>query len=330
MGEEFIQNGYKIILGRRRTRVVTYENLKLQTTHPIKEEKPKKIKPSIPSDYADFNYYHRMKLRREKIRELAYNNFELPNAVMITLTFDIKRGEDYTDLGVAHYAFKKFIQRMNSHYNNFKYLATFNRQNNGNWHYHVLCNFPQSVKNKDIQRIWGNGITYITYFEKQSKFDFGIQYLISNMAECSGETHGKHGYLATKGLERNIVLTSYKEADIKEFDEVFPEILESRRKILYETKNHLGIQGETIDEETGEIFTYHIPDRELDDMLENAGYKSWDTTFTYLSSAARFEEKFSELLPAVLKPKKFKRARVKKSKSIPAQPDSDNNIPKSP
>ena len=51
---EFIENGYKIKISRKRTRVTTYENMQLQTTKPIKSNKPKKIKPTIPSDYAEF------------------------------------------------------------------------------------------------------------------------------------------------------------------------------------------------------------------------------------------------------------------------------------
>lgn len=312
MAENILPQGYKIILGRRRTRIVAYENLRLQTTQPIKEDKPKKIKPSIPSNYADFNYYNRMKQRRDTIRELAYNNFENVYSTMITLTFESDKNQNFTNLDNAHKAFKTFIQRINHHYNNFRYIATFNRQRNGNWHYHMLSNLPMSTRNRDIKAIWGNGITYVSQIRTQTEFDTSVQYLINNMTDSASDTRGKHGYLSSKNLERNIVLTSYKAGDIKEFDKAFERILESNRTILYSTQNHLGIQGETVNEETGEIATYTIPDQELDEMLENAGYKSWDSTFTYLSSSARFEEKFSTILPATPKPKKFKRAKGKK------------------
>lgn len=314
MGEEFIKQGYKIEIGRRRTRVVTYENLRIQTTHPIKEQKPKKILPSIPSDYAGFNYYNRIKKRRNTIRELAYNNFEFDKSVLLSLTFDGSAGTDYVILENAHREFKKFIQRINSHYNNFKYLSTFNRQRNGNWHYHVLCNFPASISNTTITDLWGKGYTYITRFNQSTRFDVGVQYLIDNMEESAEDTKGKHGYLSSSNLERNIILTSYKVEHEKEFDEVFARIEESNRSILYSTKNHLGIQGETINEETGEIGTFTIPDRELDPMLEDAGYTSWDSIFTYVSSDARFTEKFSAIEVATPKPKKFKRTNLKKQK----------------
>lgn len=316
MGETIIKQGYKLELGRKRTRVTTYENLRLNTTSPIKEEKPKKIKPSIPSNYADYNYYNRIRSRRNKIRELAYNSFEYQNAVMITLTFDTPTHE----LQQAHKQFKKFIQRVNSHYDGFRYLATFSRQKNGNWHYHVLCNFKPTTKNSTIRDLWKNGITYITFFDKQTLFDTAIKYLISNMEESANDIKGKHGYLASDNLEKNIVLTSYKAEHEKEFDEAFQRVLDNNRTILYSTKNHLGIQGEEVNEETGEMFTCTIPNRELDPVLEQAGYSSWDSIFTHLSSSARFDEKFSILQTAVPKPKKFKRTKPKKSSSLSDSP----------
>lgn len=305
MAETLIPQGYKITIGRRRTHITTYENLRLQTTQPIKEEKPKKIKPSIPqqSDYAGFNYYKRMKTRRERIRELGYNSFDFEHSVMLTLTF----AEQTTNLEDAHYKFKKFIQRINSHYDNFRYLATFSRQTNGNWHYHLLCNFKPSIRNEAVADLWQHGYTYVTWFKNQTLFDTAIQYLIDNMTSEGEEKKGKHGYLASSNLESNIVLTSYKAADQAEFDEAFQRILESNRKIMYQTQFHLGVQGETVDTETGEKHTYTIPDEELTPMLENAGYKSFDSTFTHLTSSARYEEKFSIIQTATPKQKKQKR-----------------------
>ena len=309
VSETIIPQGYKITIGRRRTHVTTYENLRLQTTKPIKDDKPKKLKPSIPeqiisepSKYADFNYYKRNKQRRERIRELGYNSFDYEHSIMITLTFNTPM----THLEDAHYLFKKFIQRVNSHYEDFRYLATFSRQTNGNWHYHVLCNFKPTTKNEIISDLWKNGYTYVTWFKNQSLFDTAIQYLIDNMTAEGNEKRGKRGYLASSNLESNIVLTSYKEQDRADFDEAFQRILENNRRILYQSQFHLGIQGETVDTDTGEIYTYTIPDEELNPMLKKAGYKSFDSTFTHLTSAARYDEKFSIIQTATPKQKKFK------------------------
>lgn len=303
---EYIENGYKIKISRNRTRIITYENMQLQTTHPIKSNKKKKIKPSIPSDYADYNYHNRMKQRRETVKEICYNNFELPNVVMLTLTYDSTKLDPAvcSDLEQSHYVFKKFIQRVNSHYDNFRYLATFNRQSNGNWHYHVICNFPNSISNNIINPIWNNGISYVTSVKSRADYDNAIKYLINNMDAASGELKSKKGFLYSKNCERDIIVDSWHAGQEQEFIEAFDRVEKANRTILYEAKNHLGIKGETVNEETGEIAEYHIPDRELTPALQQAGYKSWDTIYTHLSSAADFSDKFAPLLPATPKPSK--------------------------
>lgn len=309
MGTEMIKNGYKFKIGRHRTHITTYENMQLQTTQPIKKDKPKKIKPSIPSQYKDFNYYNRMKQRRKALKELCYNNFDTTNVTMLTLTFDstLNTEKSFTDIQTAHYEFKKFIQRVNDHYDNFKYAATFSRQTNGNWHYHVLCNFSHHMKNEEVGHLWKNGITYITYVDTNSLFGTVVEYLIKNMNDVSGELNGKRGYLCAKSMERDIVITSWRAEHDKEFGEAFEKVSNSARKILYESKNHLGIRGKRINEETGEEFVVTIPDMELNPLLEQAGYESWDTVYTHLASHADFSDKFSPLVTATLKHKKFKR-----------------------
>lgn len=304
--ETIIKDGYKIVIGRNRTRITTYENLRLQTTKPKDKLKPKKSEQSIPSSYADHNYYNRQRQRRETVKELAYNSFEYLNSTMLTLTFN----RIMTDLTEAHKIFYRFIKRVNDHYDNFRYLATFSRQTNGNWHYHVLTNFPATIKNDTISELWQNGFTYITYFDSQSKFDTSIRYLIANMVSSSQDTKGKHGYLASKNCERNLTITSYKTSDTEQFNSIFPQIQKAKNQILYVTKTHLGVQATYEDPETGELHEFHIPNQELDQMMVNAGYENWETTFTHLTSSARFNEQFSILVPATPKPKKYKRKKT--------------------
>lgn len=305
---EFIENGYKIKMSRKRTRITTYENMQLQTSHPIKDTKKKKIKSSIPSNYADHNYYNRMRYRRNTIKEICYNNFEVPNVVMITLTYDNTKLDRSvcTDLERSHYEFKKFIQRVCSHYDNFKYLATFNRQTSGNWHYHVMCNFPSGISNNIIQQLWKNGFTYVTLIDSTAGFETAIKYLISNMNSASSELQSRKGVLYSKNCERDIIVDSWHANQEQDFMEAFERVENANRRILYETKNHLGIKGQTVNEQTGEIAEYHIPDRQLTAPLQQAGYESWDTVYTHLSSSADFSDKFSPLLPATPKPKKNK------------------------
>lgn len=304
-GAEYIENGYKIKISRKRTRVTTYENMRLHTTKPIKSGKQKKIKPTIPSDYAGFNYHNRMKNRRSTIREICYNSFDIPNVVMITLTYDSTKLDSSicSDLVQSHYEFKKFIQRVCSHYDNFRYLATFNRQTNGNWHYHVMCNFQNDISNNIIQNLWKNGFTYVTEIKSMEGYRTTVQYLIDNMNEASGELKGKRGFLYSKNCERDIVIDSWHADQEDEFAEAFERVASTDRKILYETRNHLGVKGQTVNEQTGEVSEYHIPDRELTTALEQAGYESWDGVYTHLTSSADFSDRFAPLLPATEKVK---------------------------
>lgn len=312
MGEEYIKDGFKLKIGRKRTHITTYEDMVLQTTHPIKKDKQKKIKPSIPSDYANFNYHNRMKKRRQEIREICWNNFDLPHVVMLTLTFDQNghKEKNFTHLEEAHREFKKFIQRVNSHYQDFRYIATFSRQQNGNWHYHIMCNFQHSITNSDIKALWKNGITYVSYISKREDYNSAIQYLTDNMNESADALKGKHGYMCSRSVQRDIQLVSWREEQFNEFLEAFEKVKESNRTILYETKNHLGVKGTRVDEETGEVFEVHLPDRELNPTLKNAGYEEWETVYTHLKSAVDFSDKFAPLKPATLHPRKFKRTKL--------------------
>lgn len=303
-----IKNGYKITISRHRTRVTTYENLLVQASQPIKEGKKPERKPSIPSDYAEFNYYNRRKKRCQKIKELSWNNFEKGKSCMVTLTF--RDVEQYTNYDKAYSEFKRFIKRMNSHFSNFLYIATFNRQTNGNWHFHVLCNLDDNTGNDVIARLWKNGFTYKTDIDTTGKFKNVVDYLIANMSESAQESHGRYGYLASRNLEHNKEIVSYHEEDSEEFDQIFPIISEKSRRILYETKIHLGVHGEGVDQETGEVFRVTLPDEEMNDVLKNAGYESWDTIFTYVSSSADFSDKFRPIEAASPKEKKFKRTKL--------------------
>lgn len=111
MEAELIELAMKIKISRRRTRLTTYENMELYTTQPIKPDKKKEIKRNIPSNYADFNYYNRMKQRRRVIEEMVYNSFEAGKMVMLTLTFDsrLQPEKQFSDIKTTHKEFKKFI-----------------------------------------------------------------------------------------------------------------------------------------------------------------------------------------------------------------------------
>ena len=138
---------------------------------------------------------------------------------MLTLTFDgrLQPEKQFSDIKTTHKEFKKFVQRVNDHYDNFRYVATFSRQKNGNWHYHMICNFPITIAPGEVRKLWKNGSFYITQIETNDEMETVIKYVISNMNESTAEMHGNHGYLCSKAIERDKVITSWREEQEAEY-----------------------------------------------------------------------------------------------------------------
>lgn len=302
----------KIEIGAKRTRVVVYEdvdyaipkeeNIK-QPKIPTNQEKEEKEKKQ--SQYKEFNYYNRLKKRRDAVKELIYNNFAVPHVSLVTLTFDNnKRGDkNFSDLDQVHREFKNFILRMNRAYNNFKYVAVFNRQENGNWHYHMFCNLDKKTSNTEIAEIWKLGYVWIEYIESNSELYDKVSYCIRNMQEIGlTELQGEKGYLCSKNLNRNIVLRTWKESEEQMCDKIFQELKDKPKKLLYTAERVQGIKAETLDKETGEILTYYDNQVQLDEMLASNGYEEWVSKFHHISSSKKYPELF-KMLPTAEKRK---------------------------
>lgn len=244
-----------------------------------------------------------MKKRRQVIRELCNNNFSIPNVSMVTLTFDQANNpnKDFKDINTAHKEFDKFIRRINNHYDNFRYIATFSRQGNGNWHYHMLCNFNNKIKKETLNEIWKNGIVHIGHLKANSEFKATTDYIIENMNQSSNEVRGRRGYLASLNMEKEIVLTSWKPQDSKGFEEVYKEVSLKERRILYEARNHVGVQRVEEQRSNGDEIIDIIVKQELTQSLKDEGYEDLETIYTHLSSSARFSDRFTELVAATPK-----------------------------
>ena len=306
MADRFIDAGFKIEISKRKTRVTTYENLVLRYKHDDWEQRKDKKEKDEKSSYEDLNYYKRLKKRKKTIDEMCYNNFEIPNTVMITLTFDGKKNKkDYTQLDVTHCEFKKFIQRINSRYDNFKYIATFCRQENQNWHYHMICNFNRKILNDEIAGIWKNGYTYISYISHQYYFDNVVKYLTKNMESSHDELKGRRGYLCSKNVERNIVFTSWNDENDVKYIETMEKVKKAERRIIYEAKNPIGWEKKI--QRNGQECTHIRIGVEENKHLQKQGYVLSNSVFTHLISKADFKEYFTPPSPAIKKQKKLEK-----------------------
>ena len=186
---------------------------------------------SAVGKYKLYNYHKTMKRRSKEFRSLAYINFRIPNVKFVTLTFDPRIFQNASDLNTCNKAFVKFIKRIRYYYNDFIYLAVFSRQDNGNWHYHMLCNFDMDVKNKTIQDIWNHGMVESTSITSNSEFSTKIAYCTDNMRQCAmSDLQCKKGYLPAKGLQREVEISSWTNRNTAY--ELLSQIIESSNKPL--------------------------------------------------------------------------------------------------
>ena len=194
-------------------------------------DKQNTLKSSVKKNtgkYATYNYAKRVKKRRSTFKTLAYINFHIPNVQFVTLTFDSRIVNNANDLQTCHKAFQKFIKRIRHQYDDFRYLAVFSRQTNKNWHYHMICNFDESVTGKAIRELWTYGIIHNTVVTKYDEFDTKVSYCVDNMERNSWEElQGEKGYLNSKGLQNKIVLRSWNENESDMAYEYMRQILQS-------------------------------------------------------------------------------------------------------
>jgi hypothetical protein len=308
MGNNEMIDGQMVTIGRKFTHVTIYQN---QFINHNSNNNKKKNKYKREKDVSDC----RQELKKKRrVLELAHNNFDIDKAVMVTLTFK-PDGDRYNELSYCDKQFKTFIQRMNYNFDNFMYLATFNKQDNGTWHYHMLCNLDFFVSSNLIKNIWGNGGVYITHMTDKVSYDNILKYMLKNMSEAlkylyenKSDVHGdkgsQHGYRFSKNLKSNIKVRSWNTAEREQYSKVIDEIKNSSSsyKIMYETRHVIGTKTYATDN-IGETVEIINTDVEYTDEMREKGIEPAENVCTRLTLSRKFPEKFPEPCVAVYKGK---------------------------
>ncbi len=267
----------KIVIGARRVQAVVYEGMEIEET--VKRLQVPQTRTAChenPSPYAELNYQRRMQARKDAFFSLVYNNFQPEHAVMVTMTFasgSVDNSMVYSKLDNAHAEFVKFIKRLNWHYEGFKYAATFSRQKNGNWHYHMICNITD-MEQKQWVKLWKRGYVWVSPIQQESVLREKAIYCVKNMVEVAGDDlHNEKGYLCSQGLQRNIVLRSWNEEEQGQCWDTFDEIKDQPKKELYSCR----YENQPQSEEDGQM----------------------GTSYHYIKSYASFADKFDLLKSAI-------------------------------
>lgn len=131
----------------------------------------------------------------------------------LTLTFK----ENIQDLNIAHYEFKKFIQRVNyeifkSKKSFLKYTAVVEFQKRGAIHYHVIFyNLPYITSNM-IEKIWNNGFVKINAIDNVKNVgSYVTKYMQKSLNDKRLE--GRKCYFNSKGLYKPIEITEKKQVE---------------------------------------------------------------------------------------------------------------------
>lgn len=169
-------------------------------------------KPTGTGNYFEFNQHLRFKELCARIKHLCRNNFYEDNAMHVYLTFDSKSfpEKDFKDLKTAKAEFSKFIKRMNEHYDNFRHVTVYARHENGNWHFHMLCNLDVNTRQQLIEEIWGHGAVDTSYKSDRIAFYYSVYYLCKNLKKNFDEYVNKRAFAYSKGLQDNIYLRQWK------------------------------------------------------------------------------------------------------------------------
>lgn len=167
--------------------------------------------------HQEANYKQRQRKRKTAIRQLICANFD-SKSKFITLTFNDKQKHDIQNVQECNKYFKLFLLRLRYKYPEVQYVAVIEFQDKngrGSVHYHMVSNLPY-VKKKELQEIWEGGFVKINAIDKVDNVGaYVIKYMTEDMSDK--RLCGEHAYLYSRGLEKPLEVTTWRESDIQAF-----------------------------------------------------------------------------------------------------------------
>lgn len=190
--------------------------------------------------YRHGNNLKRHRQRTDSIWDIVQNNFCEENAAFATLTFDPKETSNTDDLDTALRYFRNFIIRVNRQYEQFLYLATYARQQNGRWHFHLLYNAP-FISASTLSVLWICGNIHVSRTLTREDIGHKTKYLLKNLQQNEDELVGRKGYLYSRNLRRSTVLKSWREQETDDCIDRFNQLdLCSNKYLVYENQRVTG------------------------------------------------------------------------------------------
>lgn len=164
-----------------------------------------------------------IKRSQKKLRRLINCNPQLNK--FFTLTF----AENLTDIKIANWCFKKFIQRCARLFPDFQYIAVPEFQERGAVHFHLLCNLPYIDGQEGLEalrKLWSHGWIDLKQIELINNVGAYLSHYMGKGADCE-KLFKQKKFFFSRSLQRPIEYR--RPEDVKCFynDEQFFERLKN-------------------------------------------------------------------------------------------------------
>ena len=191
-------------------------------------------------------HYQNMRFEIARLVDMNFDN----QTKFLTLTFK----ENIQDIAYANNEFKKFIKRLNyelyhTKKANLKYLATWEKQERGAIHYHIiLFDFP-FISNNRLTTIWGHGFVKINKIDVDSIENRGRYISKYFDKDLDLKEHKKKAFFKSRNLK---VPSVTKQLVDQPFDTTNRDVLYTneylvRRPIFYSAINEGGNPEQVMD-----------------------------------------------------------------------------------
>lgn len=222
--------------------------------------------------------------KRFEIKRIIDCNFD-DKSTFLTLTFK----ENIQDIERANREFTLFIKRLKRYLKNqqLKYIATWELQQRGAIHYHLVLFSVPYIKNDKLSELWGNGFIKINKIKETVKNEaVGVYITKYFVKDLDKKVKQKKAYFCSRNLIKP--KETKKKLDFNEMN----DILTNEEDLLY-IKNFTAKELIEIDAATGEKIYREVKkvyvvqkNRELDLQIQKnmLNLKSIDTRQKELSA----------------------------------------------
>ena len=158
------------------------------------------------SDRKKESYYKKM--ASELVELACMNDFKC----MVTLTFR----ENITDYDTALAEWQKFLKRLRLNIQEFKYIAVWEYQKRGAFHFHVLFDF--CIDHKKLTGIWKNGFIWMTSIKNKNdtltQMRYMTKYIVKGLAVQPQNKKKMRFFFTSNNLNRPTIETFAESADL--------------------------------------------------------------------------------------------------------------------